>query len=86
MGIENKNGYKEWVKQIAYDISMIKETLSHLDKKITETIIKQQYNEKRIDEIESDIKKKSIQYFSIIITSILSFIIGLTLYIISRIK
>lgn len=87
MGVEKpKNGYKEWVRQIAYDISVVKELLMSLEKKIVETAVKQQYNEQRLEKMEEELRRRNIQYISILISGILAFISGLILFILGRLR
>lgn len=83
MGIETKNGWKKLIETIQYDIQVIKETMINLDRKVTEIMIKHNYLEKRVDNLENNIQKRQQQAFFVVIGGIISFLSGLILLLFS---
>lgn len=80
---KEKNGWKELLKSIQYNLDVMKETMLNLDRKITEVVVKYAYLEKRVEKIEDEKEKKNFQSFYLLLGGIISFISGLILFILS---
>ncbi|MEN2998243.1 MAG: hypothetical protein ABDH28_04335 [Brevinematia bacterium] len=84
MGDKSKgNGWKEYIKEVSYNLQVVKETMLNIDKKVAELLIKHETLKERVDKIEEEGKKRIFQNFYVIVGAITSFLTGLVLFIIS---
>lgn len=80
---KEKNGWKELVRGIQYDIQVVKETMLHLDRKVSEMIVKHSYLERKVEKMEDDSNKRQAQTFYALLGGIISFLSGLILFLFS---
>ncbi|MEN2998506.1 MAG: hypothetical protein ABDH28_05670 [Brevinematia bacterium] len=77
------NGWKEYIREVSYNLQVVKETMLNIDKKVAELLVKHETLKERVDKIEEEGKKRVFQNFYVIIGAITSFLTGFVLFMIS---